>query len=188
MPGTVDMQGDKFHVFAQFVHYSEDIILIMNSTCSASSGCHPSFGDGGSIGGYGSTKWAAAAGSTTSVSQVRHIVPASRKKTHITHHHVLNCLSICRKKHKAQSPPTMVYTIIVHLYAKADEESITKLKAKLVEASQVYSKDKETLSWFVMQDTVDPRKFSIVERYLQESVSLCVSIREVVQTKSRKGM
>jgi hypothetical protein len=64
----------------------------------------------------------------------------------------------------------MVYTIIVHLYAKADEESISKLKAKLVEASQVYSKDKETLSWFVMQDTVDPRKFSIVERYLQESV------------------
>lgn len=64
----------------------------------------------------------------------------------------------------------MVYTIIVHLYAKADEESISKLKAKLVEASQVYSKDKETLSWFVMQDTVDPRKFSIVERYLKESV------------------
>lgn len=64
----------------------------------------------------------------------------------------------------------MVYTIIVHLYAKADEESISKLKAKLVEASQVYSQDKETLSWFVMQDTVDPRKFSIVERYLQESV------------------
>jgi quinol monooxygenase YgiN len=63
----------------------------------------------------------------------------------------------------------MVYTIIVHLYAKADEESISKLKAKLVEASQVYSQDKETLSWFVMQDTVDPRKFSIVERYLQES-------------------
>ena len=66
----------------------------------------------------------------------------------------------------------MVYTIIVHLYAKADEESISKLKAKLVEASQVYSKDKETQSWFVMQDTVDPRKFSIVERYQQESVSL----------------
>ena len=64
----------------------------------------------------------------------------------------------------------MVYTIIVHLYAKADEESISKLKAKLVEASGVYSKDKETLSWFVMQDTVDPRKFSIVERYQQESV------------------
>jgi quinol monooxygenase YgiN len=64
----------------------------------------------------------------------------------------------------------MVYTIVVHLYAKEDADSIAKLSAKLVEASQVYSKDKETLSWFVMQDTVDPRKFTIVERYLQESV------------------
>lgn len=35
---------------------------------------------------------------------------------------------------------TMVYTIVVHLYAKADKEAISKLKAKLVEASQVYSK------------------------------------------------
>ena len=64
----------------------------------------------------------------------------------------------------------MVYTIVVHLYAKPEAEAIAKLKAKLVEASQVYSKDKETLSWFVMQDTVDPRAFTIVERYLKESV------------------
>ncbi|KAH3919589.1 hypothetical protein HBI56_028700 [Parastagonospora nodorum] len=63
----------------------------------------------------------------------------------------------------------MVYTIVVHLYAKPEAEAIAKLKAKLVEASQVYSKDKETLSWFVMQDTVDPRAFTIVERYLKES-------------------
>ncbi|KAH6864824.1 uncharacterized protein J4E88_008266 [Alternaria novae-zelandiae] len=63
----------------------------------------------------------------------------------------------------------MVYTIVVHLLAKEDQESISKLSAKLVEASQVYSKDKETLSWFVMQDTVDKRKFTIVERYLKES-------------------
>lgn len=66
----------------------------------------------------------------------------------------------------------MVYTIVVHLYAKEDQESIEKLKAKLVEASQVYSKDKETLSWFVMQDVADKRKFTIVERYLKESVRL----------------
>jgi quinol monooxygenase YgiN len=64
----------------------------------------------------------------------------------------------------------MVYTIVVHLYAKPEAEAISKLKAKLVEASQVYSKDKETLSWFVMQDVSDERKFTIVERYLQESV------------------
>jgi quinol monooxygenase YgiN len=74
----------------------------------------------------------------------------------------------------------MVYTIVVHLYAKEDQESIQKLSAKLVEASQVYSKDKETLSWFVMQDTVDPRKFTIVERYLQESVSDTLFITHTV--------
>lgn len=64
----------------------------------------------------------------------------------------------------------MVYTIVVHLYAKDDQDCIEKIKAKLVEASGVYSKDKETLSWFVMQDEKDPRKFCIVERYLKESV------------------
>lgn len=70
----------------------------------------------------------------------------------------------------------MVYTIVVHMYAKADAESIAKLKAKLVEASQVYSKDKETLSWYVMQDTSDERKFCIVERYAQESVRKAYSL------------
>lgn len=64
----------------------------------------------------------------------------------------------------------MVYTIVVHLYTKEDKESIEKVKNKLIEASSVYSKDKETLSWFVMQDVSDPRKFTIVERYLKESV------------------
>jgi hypothetical protein len=34
--------------------------------------------------------------------------------------------------------------------AKPDEESISKLAAKLQEASAMYSKDKETLSWFVI--------------------------------------
>lgn len=66
----------------------------------------------------------------------------------------------------------MVYTIVVHLLAKNDAESIEKLKKKLVEASGVYSQDKETLSWFVMQDTKEKRKFTIVERYLKESVRL----------------
>ena len=65
----------------------------------------------------------------------------------------------------------MVYTIVVHLHAKPDAESIEKLKAKLVEASQVYTQDRETLSWFVMQDVGDERKFTIVERYERESVS-----------------
>jgi quinol monooxygenase YgiN len=65
----------------------------------------------------------------------------------------------------------MVYTIIVHLYAKDDPAAISKLLFKLTEASQIYSKDHETISWFVMQDVSDPRKFTIVERYERESVS-----------------
>lgn len=64
----------------------------------------------------------------------------------------------------------MVYTITVHLHANDDPASVEKLKAKLVEASRVYSRDKETLDWFVMQSTADPRSFTIVERYEKESV------------------
>ncbi|KEQ90840.1 hypothetical protein AUEXF2481DRAFT_53615, partial [Aureobasidium subglaciale EXF-2481] len=63
----------------------------------------------------------------------------------------------------------MVYTLVVHLYAKEDQTSINKLIAKLQEASQVYTNDKECLGWFVMQDTKDPRAFTIVERYEHES-------------------
>jgi hypothetical protein len=47
------------------------------------------------------------------------------------------------------STAKMVYTLVVHLYAKDDAESISKLVAKLQEASQVYSNDKETLGWWV---------------------------------------
>jgi len=64
----------------------------------------------------------------------------------------------------------MVYTITVHLYAKDDPESIRKLRNKLIEASRIYSKDKETVSWLVMQDIKDARQFTIVERYEHESV------------------
>ncbi|KAI1178132.1 hypothetical protein F4777DRAFT_539644 [Nemania sp. FL0916] len=62
----------------------------------------------------------------------------------------------------------MVYTIVVHLRAKPGAETIAKLHAKLNEASAVYSRDKETLSWFVMQSAHDPQDFTIVERYLNE--------------------
>jgi quinol monooxygenase YgiN len=76
----------------------------------------------------------------------------------------------------------MVYTIVVHLYSKPEAEAIAKLKAKLVEASTVYSQDKETLSWFVMQDVSDERKFTIVERYLKESVRFACSSNILIQT------
>lgn len=84
----------------------------------------------------------------------------------------------------------MVYTITVHMTAKSDPECIRKLKNKLIEASRVYSNDKETvsscppciwrfntlshaeelqLSWLVMQSVFDSREFTIVERYEKES-------------------
>ncbi|KAJ3283519.1 hypothetical protein HDU79_008987 [Rhizoclosmatium sp. JEL0117] len=59
----------------------------------------------------------------------------------------------------------MVHTVVVHLYAKDDAEAIAKVASKLVEASQIYVKDKGTLDWFVMQDHQDKRAFTIVERY-----------------------
>ncbi|KAL7622794.1 hypothetical protein AAE478_006473 [Parahypoxylon ruwenzoriense] len=62
----------------------------------------------------------------------------------------------------------MVYTIVVHLRAKPGADNIAKVRAKLNEASAVYSQDKETLSWFVMQSIHDPQDFTIVERYLNE--------------------
>lgn len=42
----------------------------------------------------------------------------------------------------------MVYTLVAHLIAKDDAEAIKKVSAKLQEASQVYTKDKETLAWY----------------------------------------
>ncbi|KAK3635164.1 hypothetical protein LTR22_019305 [Elasticomyces elasticus] len=53
------------------------------------------------------------------------------------------------------------YSLVCHLYAKDDEESIKKLTAKLQEASQTYTKDKETLNWYVMQSESDKRAFTI---------------------------
>jgi quinol monooxygenase YgiN len=64
----------------------------------------------------------------------------------------------------------MVYTLVVHMRAaSADPTVIQKLKNKLIEASRTYSKDKETVSWFVMQSIHDERDFTIVERYERES-------------------
>jgi quinol monooxygenase YgiN len=65
----------------------------------------------------------------------------------------------------------MVFTLTVHLHVNDQPESIGKLKAKLIEASRIYTKDPGTLHWFVMQDKVDPRAFTIVERYEEEGVS-----------------
>jgi len=65
----------------------------------------------------------------------------------------------------------MIYTLTVHLYANEQPDSISRIKAKLIEASRVYRKDKETVDWIVMQDVHDPRAFTIVERFENEGVS-----------------
>lgn len=64
----------------------------------------------------------------------------------------------------------MVYTLTVHLYANDQPDSITRIKAKLVEAARIYRQDKETIDWLVMQDVHDPRAFTIVERFANEGV------------------
>ncbi|KAF1789251.1 Phosphoribosyltransferase-like [Phytophthora cactorum] len=61
----------------------------------------------------------------------------------------------------------MVFTIIVNLYAKDGVED--QLRAKLAEAAQTYSKDAGVLGWYPMQNVSDSRKWTIVERYDQES-------------------
>jgi hypothetical protein len=78
----------------------------------------------------------------------------------------------------------MVYTLTVHLYANDKPDSIDRIKAKLIEAARVYRKDKETVDWIVMQDVHDPRAFTIVERFEQESVSLALP---ALRSKSSAG-
>ncbi|KAF1789253.1 hypothetical protein JG687_00019523 [Phytophthora cactorum] len=63
----------------------------------------------------------------------------------------------------------MVFTIIVNLYAKDGVEE--QLRAKLTEAAQINSKDAGVLGWHPMQSASDSRKWTIVERYDQESTA-----------------
>jgi hypothetical protein len=60
---------------------------------------------------------------------------------------------------------------LVKQRANENPESIPRIKAKLIEAARIYRKDKETIDWLVMQDVHDPRAFTIVERFENESVS-----------------
>ncbi len=43
----------------------------------------------------------------------------------------------------------MVFCVIVHLVVKS--EHVEKMKAKLIEASRTYVKDKGTIDWYVSQ-------------------------------------
>ncbi|KAG7377404.1 hypothetical protein PHYBOEH_000884 [Phytophthora boehmeriae] len=63
----------------------------------------------------------------------------------------------------------MVFTIVVNLYAKDGKDAEEQLRTKLAEASHTYSKDAGVLGWHALQNTSDPRKWTLVERYDQES-------------------
>ena len=76
----------------------------------------------------------------------------------------------------------MVYTLVCHLYCKDDESCISKVKNKLLEASRIYRKDRETMDWIVMQNVHDPRRFSIVERFENEGVSHACSLRRRISS------
>ncbi|KAF1774949.1 Dimeric alpha-beta barrel [Phytophthora cactorum] len=52
----------------------------------------------------------------------------------------------------------------------SDDGVEDQLRAKLAEAAQTYSKDVGVLGWYPMQNVSDSRKWTIVERYDQESV------------------
>jgi len=79
----------------------------------------------------------------------------------------------------------MVYTLTVHLYANDQPDSIPRIKAKLIEAARVYRKDKETIDWLVMQDVHDPRAFTIVERFENESVGPPPSAWDILSPRHR---
>ncbi|KAG7376387.1 hypothetical protein PHYPSEUDO_013645 [Phytophthora pseudosyringae] len=61
----------------------------------------------------------------------------------------------------------MVFAVIVSLHAKDDVEE--QLRAKLAEASKIYSKDAGVLGWHPLQSTDDSRKWTIVQLLDQES-------------------
>ncbi|KAI8816897.1 uncharacterized protein EV422DRAFT_500579 [Fimicolochytrium jonesii] len=57
----------------------------------------------------------------------------------------------------------MVYTLLVNV--KVKPERTDSVRTLLAKASSVYTQDKGTLSWFVMQSAKTPTEFAIVERY-----------------------
>ncbi|GAA5894328.1 hypothetical protein JCM6882_007632 [Rhodosporidiobolus microsporus] len=61
----------------------------------------------------------------------------------------------------------MVYTLVCHVLVKPAH--VDDMKAELTKASSIYSKDKETIGWHVMQHEANPTLFTIVERFEKES-------------------
>lgn len=62
-----------------------------------------------------------------------------------------------------------VITLIVRIHLASNLEHPPLVRAKLLEGSKIYLRDRGTLSWFVMEDSKDERSFTIVERYEDEA-------------------
>ncbi|OWZ15854.1 hypothetical protein PHMEG_00010445 [Phytophthora megakarya] len=62
----------------------------------------------------------------------------------------------------------MAFIIIVNLHAKDGVEE--QVRAKLAEGAKTFAnKDEGVLAWYPLQSTTDSRKWTIVERYDDES-------------------
>ncbi|ORY57416.1 hypothetical protein BCR35DRAFT_355509 [Leucosporidium creatinivorum] len=58
----------------------------------------------------------------------------------------------------------MVLTFIVSLELKSADKA-SEVAEKLVAFAEAYRKDEGTLDWIVSQDTKNPTRFALVERY-----------------------
>ncbi|ETK74424.1 hypothetical protein F441_11688 [Phytophthora nicotianae CJ01A1] len=63
----------------------------------------------------------------------------------------------------------MAFTIIVSLYAKDGKDVEEQVRTKLAEAAQTFSNEDGVLEYYPMQNANDSRKWTIVERYDDES-------------------
>jgi hypothetical protein len=89
---------------------------------------------------------------------------------HVILHFPAKRTSTTKNTPQLEAQAKMVYTLVCHLHAKEGKDVEEKIHNKLVEASQTYMKDAEVIGWHVMQDHVDTRKWTIVERYERPSV------------------
>jgi quinol monooxygenase YgiN len=66
----------------------------------------------------------------------------------------------------------MGVAVLVDLLAKETPGARNRVKAALDDAAAVYTKDPGTLEWLPIQDTSDERKFSVIEKFESNEVSL----------------
>ncbi len=65
----------------------------------------------------------------------------------------------------------MAIFLIIQLQAKDTSEAIDRLKATLLEAAAVYTKQEGTAKWLPIQEQSNKRNFAILEEFGSEDVS-----------------